>query len=65
MEKRKFANIGFALVESHVQIREYPKASRRCDGQSLSFHLEQNACCCFHVQCVWTKVVALRLQSTM
>ena len=57
IEKGKFANIGFAMVESHVQIRENPKASRRCDGQSLSFHLKQNAGC-LHVHCVWTKVVA-------
>ena len=39
MEKEKFANIRFAIVESHLQIKENPKASRRCDGQSLSFHL--------------------------
>ena len=39
----KFANIRFAIVESHVHIKENPKASTRCDGQSLSFHLYQNA----------------------
>lgn len=43
MGKGKFTNIGFAMVESHVQIRENPKASRRCNVQSLSFHLKQNA----------------------
>ena len=42
-EKGKFANIGFAIVESHVHIKENPKASLRCDGQTLSFHLFQNA----------------------
>ena len=47
MEKGKFANIGFVIVESHLQIKENPKASRRCDGQSLSFHLYQNAGCLF------------------
>ena len=47
MEKGKFANIGFAIVESYSQIKENPKASRRCDGQSLSFHLYQNAGCLF------------------
>ena len=31
MEKGKFANIGFVIVESHLQIKENPKASRRCD----------------------------------
>ena len=30
-------------MESHVHIKENPKASTRCDGQSLSFHLFQNA----------------------
>ena len=43
MEKGKFANIGFAIMESYVHIKESPKASTRCDRQSLSFHLYQNA----------------------
>ena len=30
-------------MESHVHIKENPKASTRCDGQSLSFLLYQNA----------------------
>ena len=47
MEKGKFVNIGFAIVESQMQIRENPKASTRCDRQSLSFHLYQNAGCLF------------------
>ena len=45
MEKGKFANIGFAIMESHVHIKENPEASRGYDGQSLSFHLYQNAGC--------------------
>lgn len=44
MERGKFANIGFAIPESHLQIKENPKASTRCDGQSLSFHLYQKRC---------------------
>ena len=48
MEKEKFANIGFTTVEYHLHIKEKPiKASRRCDGQSLSIHLYQNAGCLF------------------
>ena len=39
MEKGKFVNIGFAIMESHVPIKENPKASGRFYGQSLSFHL--------------------------
>ena len=41
MEKGKCANIVFAIMESHVHIKENPKASIRCDRQSLSFHLYQ------------------------
>lgn len=37
MEKGKFANIGFAIVESHVHIRENLKASREYDGQFFLF----------------------------
>ena len=50
MEKGKFANIGFA-------IKENPEASRGYDGQSLSFHLYQNAGCRGYVDYVWNKVV--------
>ena len=56
MEKEKFVNNGFAIVESHLHVKKNPRASRRCDRQSLSFHLFQNAGCHLHVDGVWTKV---------
>ena len=43
MEKGKFANIRFVIVESHVHIIENPKASTRCDEQSPSYYLYLNA----------------------
>ena len=56
-----FASIGVSACLTpyfkNVQIRENPKASTRCDGQSLSFHLYQNAGCRLRVDCVWKKVV--------
>ena len=58
MEKGKFANIGFVIVESHLQIKENPKASRRCDGQSLSpFISTKMLVVCLHVDYPWTKGV--------
>lgn len=59
MEKGKFANIGFAIVESHLQIKENPKASRRCDGQSLSFNFisTKMLVVCLHIDYPWTKGV--------
>ena len=58
MEKGKFLNIGFAIVESHLYIKEKPKASVRCDRQCLSFRLFQNAGFHLQVDCVCrTKIV--------
>lgn len=42
MKKGKFTNVGFAIMESHVHIKGNPKASTRCDGQSLYFHFSRS-----------------------
>ena len=66
MEKGKFVNIGFAILESHLHFKENPKASGRCDTQFLSFHLFQNAGFHLQVDCVCrTKVVTERMESIM
>ena len=64
MEKGKFTKIGFVMMESHMHIKENPKASTRYDGQSLSFQHYQTAGSCLLVECVWTKVVTERMEST-
>ena len=46
MEKEKFANIGFAMVESYLHIKENPKASfdqfESCSFNSFFFFLSAN-----------------------
>ena len=43
MEKGKCASIGFAILESHLQIKENSKASTRCDGSFSLFISTKNA----------------------
>ena len=57
MEKGKCENIVFAIMESHLHIKENPKASTRRAGSLSPFISNKNAGCCLHVECVWTKVV--------
>ena len=66
MEKEKFSNIGFTIVESHLQIKENLLRPLEDVMGSLSpFISTKMLVVCLHVDYLWTKGVMLRMQSIM